>query len=946
MKVKLAHIVATIGTLACISPIIAAPVPKASTAWFTDASIENSTRTAKPANALPAVPGSDKNGVLLTKSAPVDDPLLEQANGFISFWVKPNWNGNDGKTHLLMRIGDPAKNGLKVEKSASGMLRYVMASPEKISASRADVSKWKAGEWHHITVVWMSRDGLPIGLPLWIDKVAVDGPIAAGNKFLNPSELTDKHIWIGSPSADAVMDELVMRNSFGDFWSKENFRDSQSQLALVYRDYFRTAPFTAIAVDPDASDVPSDKRVVNGCPKLFGLRAKMGGKMVRVTENIFGYGNWTDFDAKPYIKWTTSDAKIATVNTDGLVTGKSVGKCKLTAQFRGMQSTYDLQVIPVNQPDLDLMFVERLPRYSREGEKWWPADGEKVTSVAHIANFGFKAVPAGSVVRFELIKDANHNYRLDANEKPFAVQTQVIKKALAPKEQITLTFPWRWTSDETWVRVSVDPANKVSELCEANNERCELNVARALHWGYRQKVQDDNYNSKKINLVGSFSYFDWFNAQSHRLTLIMQDAVYPTTSPVGIKDAVRSDNFYALKGKDLSKDPWELDARYYDGGFPVDEPADNMMISAAIVHEFGHTCIALPDLYGYPTKAENVFLKDESGKPYSGGELLPEVAGGGSWLVGKFPIMLPSSQNVECGVGYTPLMDFCHLWLDPCCAGQVQYFAKNRGQNFWGVQGRLMPSLGHTLKIYDINDKPLTGAAVYVYHTTNLPIGNAGAKYFADRPKFVGNTDKSGRYIFPGSTDEDWDDADTDAVDGAIDVWNPFGRVKTDTACTPSVAALEGLCLIKVVSNGQTELHWLPLSELNIEFYSGHKIRGTYPIKTSLQSSKEVTPVVKPTIPEAIKRINLKPVAVATEKITVKCGSEFTIDGTKSYDPEDQPLYYRWFAGPGGAEPAYSTDAIYKGKAPKNPGEIEFQFLVNDGLRVSEPVTVKIIVEK
>ena len=115
--------------------------------------------------------------------------------------------------------------------------------------------------------------------------------------------------------------------------------------------------------------------------------------MVHVTDNATGYGNLTDFDAKPYIKWSTSDEKIATVNADGIVTGKSIRACQLIAVFRGMKASYDLNVISVDQPDLDMLYVERLPRYSSQDSKWWPDEGERVQSIAHIGNYGYETVP-------------------------------------------------------------------------------------------------------------------------------------------------------------------------------------------------------------------------------------------------------------------------------------------------------------------------------------------------------------------------------------------------------------------------------------------------------------------------------------------------------------------------------------------------------------------------
>ncbi|MBN1917510.1 MAG: hypothetical protein JW889_06340, partial [Verrucomicrobia bacterium] len=117
--------------------------PLAAIAWFTDATVEESVKIAAPDAGLPAAEGGWGSAVQLTKAVPVEDPVLAQKQGYISFWIRPDWNGNDGKVHRLLRIGDPEKNGLLIEKSAKSMMRYVMASPEKVTVARADVSHWK-----------------------------------------------------------------------------------------------------------------------------------------------------------------------------------------------------------------------------------------------------------------------------------------------------------------------------------------------------------------------------------------------------------------------------------------------------------------------------------------------------------------------------------------------------------------------------------------------------------------------------------------------------------------------------------------------------------------------------------------------------------------------------------------------------------------------------------
>lgn len=106
--------------------------------------------------------------------------------------------------------------------------------------------------------------------------------------------------------------------------------------------------------------------------------------------------------------------------------------------------------------------------------------------------------------------------------------------------------------------------------------------------------------------------------------------------------------------------------------------------------------------------------------------------------------------------------------------------------------------------------------------------------------------------------------------------------------------------------------------------------------------SGKTTNVKRDTIPEAIRKINKRPVAIAAPVINVKAGEEFLIDGSRSYDPEGQPLIYRWNAGEGWLWGNVSQSAILKIKAPAKPGTVEYKFWVIDGIRCSEPARIKV----
>ena len=104
--------------------------------------------------------------------------------------------------------------------------------------------------------------------------------------------------------------------------------------------------------------------------------------------------------------------------------------------------------------------------------------------------------------------------------------------------------------------------------------------------------------------------------------------------------------------------------------------------------------------------------------------------------------------------------------------------------------------------------------------------------------------------------------------------------------------------------------------------------------------------MVRKPVPEAIRKVNKRPIAVAPAELTVKCGADFTIDGLKSYDPEGQPLIYRWNTGGVWLAGSLTQEPILKLKAPNEPKELEYRFWVLDGVRCSEQVEIKVKVVK
>ncbi len=850
---------------------------------------------------------------------------LNPVEGLIEVWCQPHWSGADGQSHRLWATSLTAGRQLLLEKSEQNMLRAELTTPSGLTVARTDISHWRPDEWHHVAVGWLSHQGKNVGLVLWIDKVAVDGPVTPYGVFA-PEEPPSSLILGGH--GETTLDELIVRTDL-------HGEGPNGMVACVYRDYFRTAPYDAIRIDPEPTRVPSDRRVVAGFQKPLGLQARRQGRWELVTEQVVRYSQWAYFDAKPMIEWSSSHPRLAIVDTNGLVTGLKPGRCQITARFHGLQASYPLTVLDPNQPDLGVICIELLPRYACNAVKSRPSPGETVTARVRFGNFGLATVKPGAQVRFSLFPRSHAEP--PPVKRPQGAWSREIRldRSLAPGETTTTEFRFPFPTVPTWMQAELDPLNQLPELCEANNRIVELTTARPIQFGYNPQVQKACVTDLKINHVGSFSYFDWLRAEKLRMDVMLREAIWPTTGPKGVEEAYRIDAMVELTGGKWEEEPYQKQAGFYDGGFPVNEPVDLMAIDCAIIHEFGHTILSQPDLYGYPVSAHNVLVTDVSGKPVAGSATLPIVAGSDT---------LPASGgiNVACYAGYPSLMDGCQLWLHPSQAGHILHYRGYREDRFWGTQGRLIPSRANWLLLRDAHDQPLRNAAIYVYHVSQAPVQDSGAKFFADRPKFTGQTGEDGRFVFPSETDPDWDDPETDAVDGAKPVWNPFGTAVRDTAFTPNVWEVQGLLLIRIVAGNQSECHFMDLTQFNTEYLSGHTVLGQYVLRTSLSSAETPTPVRRKRVPEAIRKFNKAPVAVAPTTLTVRCGERFVIDGSKSYDPEGQPLIYRWNAGNGWLAGSVSQSAVLELKAPKDPRDLEYKLWVLDGIRSSEPVTTKV----
>lgn len=143
-----------------------------------------------------------KNDVTLNQT--IDIPRNE---GTLSFWLKTDWPGNDGKRHDVLGLGKDF--GIRVLKNEKNELLFFWV-PKKGRQVRMDCSiekTWPANEWRHLAFTW--KDGAYA--------VYVDGSLHQRKVFMRDSDSLPAldMLLIGcfaDASADLSVDDLIVHD--------------------------------------------------------------------------------------------------------------------------------------------------------------------------------------------------------------------------------------------------------------------------------------------------------------------------------------------------------------------------------------------------------------------------------------------------------------------------------------------------------------------------------------------------------------------------------------------------------------------------------------------------------------------------------------------------------------------------------------------------------------
>jgi len=256
--------------------------------------------------------------------------------GTIEFWIKPDWNGNTGATHIFFEVGDNFNNGTLIGIDGANNLRFIQwgdnpdTTTVEVGVERGlgvSGSNWVAGQWHHVAVTW---DSATRQMAFYIDgqlRSSASNAVAissfSGSYFAIGSETN------GGNAAVAAFDEFRV------------YQRARSASEIL-SDYLATSALSSLSLTPEAATLSVAEQ-----KQLSALVARGS----------------TTFDATTMASWATSDPGIVTVDSSGKVKAVAAGTATITATLDTLTAVRVITVQNVAPSILGTI----LPSVSSEG---------------------------------------------------------------------------------------------------------------------------------------------------------------------------------------------------------------------------------------------------------------------------------------------------------------------------------------------------------------------------------------------------------------------------------------------------------------------------------------------------------------------------------------------------------------------------------------------------
>ncbi len=240
---------------------------------------------------------------------------IDPRQGTLEFWIKPEWAGNDGQGHMILKMG--SGGGILMGKDSANNWRCIFnrfsANGQPERGVSVNIGTWQAGEWHHAAFTWGGGQ-----LRLYLDGALKSSTAVPDLPDIAASTTTFQLGGDGSGSyINATIDELRL--------SSVPLTELEIQ-----QNYFADIPgMTALAATPATwTGWPTWTTI----PVLTATTA-LGQSSVPAA----------------VCQWTTSNAAVAVTDATGTIQAVGPGTAALTATVGGRAATI---AVTVNTPSL------------------------------------------------------------------------------------------------------------------------------------------------------------------------------------------------------------------------------------------------------------------------------------------------------------------------------------------------------------------------------------------------------------------------------------------------------------------------------------------------------------------------------------------------------------------------------------------------------------------
>ncbi len=149
--------------------------------------------------------GYHGQGVLITDTNILSYPVtgnLTHTFGAVEFWLRPDWDGDDGGNHTLFWWGYWG-NFLHLRKDGISNLVFDYFYEDGSCGAPTNVAHWRAGEWHHLAFTWAENV-----ISLYVDGQRVNQSECEGTARPVAPDFYIGSNPDGSLAVDATIDEL------------------------------------------------------------------------------------------------------------------------------------------------------------------------------------------------------------------------------------------------------------------------------------------------------------------------------------------------------------------------------------------------------------------------------------------------------------------------------------------------------------------------------------------------------------------------------------------------------------------------------------------------------------------------------------------------------------------------------------------------------------------